>query len=138
MCLLQRAPGCLQAGASLCSALVHGPLCSATARAALSARLPSRVQERQAAGRLFKGFFEKSTEALYEEPPAQQQQQAAVDPAVAEATDELLRSLERRERRASLLRSRGLLAAVVVGLLAVLLAVAARSWLPLAYGAWEG
>lgn len=94
---------------------------------------PPVSQERQASGQLFKGFFEKSNEALYEEPPASQQ--PAVDPAAAEATEALLRELERRERPgASLLHSRGVRLALAVGLLAVVLAAAARGAMRMGLG----
>lgn len=107
------------------------PLCLAGCARRRPTRLaapapPAASQERQASGQLFKGFFEKSAEALYDEPPAQPP--PAVDPAVDEAVADVLRRLEQQERRTSPLHRRGLLAAAVIGLLAVLLAVAARSW----------
>lgn len=106
------------------------------------------LQEREAQGRLFKGFFEKNSEALYEEheAAAAQQQQPAVDPAAVEAVDAMLAQLERQQRpRPSALHSKGVKLALAVGLLAVVLAAAARfslrlgldrllphAWLPVA------
>lgn len=106
------------------------------------------MQEREASGQLFKGFFEKSNEVLYDEPepaPAQQPTQQ-VDPAAAEAVEEVLRQMERQQQqRASPLHSTGVRLSLIVGLLAVVLAAAARfglgwgpggllpsAWLPLA------
>lgn len=95
------------------------------------------LQEREAQGRLFKGFFEKNSEALYEEheATAAQQQQPAVDPAAVEAVDAMLAQLERQQRPPqSTLHSKGVKLALAVGLLAVVLAAAARFSLRLGLG----
>lgn len=95
------------------------------------------LQEREASGQLFKGFFEKSNEVLYDEPEpaAAQQPTQQVDPAAAEAVEEVLRQMERQQQqRASPLQSTGVRLSLVVGLLAVVLAAAARFGLGLGLG----